>query len=114
MARVEMTLKSILLETSPYEADGGYPIGRDPREISATKFQGAGIEGMPLLKVIRAKCSDCCCGNTGEVRRCVAVNCPLWPYRMGTNPFRSVNLTDEERAKRGERLAAARKKEAAQ
>jgi hypothetical protein len=39
------------------------------------------------LKVIRAKCIDCCSGQVGEVRKCVATTCPLWPYRMGENPF---------------------------
>lgn len=35
-------------------------------------------------KAIRLKCLDCCCGNSAEVRRCVVRNCPLWPYRMGS------------------------------
>jgi hypothetical protein len=39
------------------------------------------------LRVIRAKCVDCCAGQPGEVRKCVATTCPLWPYRMGTDPF---------------------------
>lgn len=35
-------------------------------------------------KAIRLKCLDCCCGNSAEVRRCPATNCPLWRYRMGS------------------------------
>src|SRR5262245_27475621 len=42
---------------------------------------------MPLLKVIRAKCLNCCCDQPAEVRRCAITGCPLWPYRMGRNPF---------------------------
>ncbi len=42
---------------------------------------------MPLSKVIRAKCLDCSCGQVQEVAKCTAVRCPLWPYRMGKNPF---------------------------
>lgn len=34
-------------------------------------------------KAIRLKCLDCCCGNSAEVRRCTALKCPLWRYRMG-------------------------------
>ena len=34
-------------------------------------------------KAIRLKCLDCCCGNSGEVRRCELRKCPLWPFRMG-------------------------------
>jgi hypothetical protein len=41
----------------------------------------------PLLDVIREKCLDCCCCQPGEVDRCTAVGCSLWPYRLGTNPF---------------------------
>lgn len=40
------------------------------------------------VKAIRAKCLDCCCGNTAEVRRCPAVKCTLHPYRMGKRPKR--------------------------
>ncbi len=34
-------------------------------------------------QAIRAKCLDCCCGQHGEVRRCTAMNCPLWRFRLG-------------------------------
>lgn len=33
---------------------------------------------------IRAKCLECCCGNSAEVRRCLVEACPLWRYRMGS------------------------------
>ena len=34
-------------------------------------------------EAIRAKCLDCCCGQSAEVRECTARECPLWPFRMG-------------------------------
>ena len=34
-------------------------------------------------KAIREKCLDCCCWQREEVRKCTAIHCPLWPYRMG-------------------------------
>ena len=40
------------------------------------------------VKVIREKCLDCCCGSWFEVEKCTAVNCPLYPWRMGKNPYR--------------------------
>lgn len=40
------------------------------------------------VKVIREKCLDCCCGSTHEVKLCTAERCPLWPWRMGKNPYR--------------------------
>jgi hypothetical protein len=95
-----------LLEISPFDVDGAQVIGRDPRKIPAHEFDGAGLTGRPILSVIRDKCLDCCCGQEAEVRKCVAVTCALWPYRMGSNPFRSVNLSDEERERRRARLKA--------
>ena len=38
------------------------------------------------LKSIRAKCVDCCCGQSAEVRLCVSKTCPLWGYRLGHRP----------------------------
>ena len=101
-----------LLEISPYEVDGAHRIGRDPRKIPAHEFDEAGIAGRPILSVIRDKCIDCCCGQEAEVRKCVSVKCTLWPYRMGSNPFRVVNLSDEERERRRSRIAGL-KREAA-
>ena len=46
-----------------------------------------GHEKRPLLRAIRAKCPDCCVGSPGEVRQCKCTDCPLFPYRFGTNPF---------------------------
>ena len=34
-------------------------------------------------QAIRAKCLDCCAGQPKEVRRCVCIKCPLYPFRMG-------------------------------
>ena len=38
------------------------------------------------LKAIRAKCLECCAGQTREVRLCHMVWCSLYPYRMGKRP----------------------------
>lgn len=40
------------------------------------------------MKAIRAKCLDCCCWNTTEVKLCAVMDCPLHPYRDGHNPSR--------------------------
>lgn len=39
------------------------------------------------LKSIRLKCMDCCIGQVSEIRACGVVNCPLWNWRLGINPF---------------------------
>lgn len=41
------------------------------------------MERLSRSKAIRLKCLDCCCGQSAEVRKCPATNCPLWRYRMG-------------------------------
>ena len=41
------------------------------------------MERLSRSKAIRLKCIDCCGGQSAEVRKCPAVNCALWRYRMG-------------------------------
>ena len=76
-----------IFEKHGYQIDAGEKIGRDPREMDISDLNALGHEKMPMLKVIRAKCLDCCVGQAGEVRKCTAFRCPLWPYRMGKTPF---------------------------
>lgn len=42
------------------------------------------------IKAIRAKCIDCTNGQNVEIRECPIVNCPLWEYRMGHRPKKSL------------------------
>jgi hypothetical protein len=65
----------------------GSTAGADPRQLGRAALEAAGYRKQPLLKAIRSKCSDCCIGQTGEIAKCTATGCPLWPYRMGTDPF---------------------------
>lgn len=58
----------------------------------------------PLLKIIREKCLDCCVGKHSEVRLCHITDCPLWPYRMGKNPFHERTMTDEQKQAATKRL----------
>ena len=48
------------------------------------------------IKAIRAKCLECSNGNNAEVRECVIPNCPLYPYRMGHNPY--IKISDAHKA----------------
>jgi len=83
-------------------------VGRDPRTMEVEEFNALGHEGKPLLQIIRANCKECCGGLEAEVRRCRMIACQFWPYRMGTNPFRTRDLTDEQREAAANRLRAAR------
>jgi hypothetical protein len=86
----------------------GARIGRDPRRMTVEEIHAAGHERMPLLKAIRTKCVDCCCGSESEVRKCTAVDCALWPYRMRHNPFHTRTSSDQERDKAAARLRTLR------
>ena len=96
-----------LLEISPFQSNEGEPIGKHPSnvpsEILSLKFRA-----QKPLKALREKCIDCCCGNAAEVRKCVATDCALWPFRMGTNPFRKKReLSAQQKCERAARLTKA-------
>ena len=97
-----------LLENSPYDSDGQELIGRDPRTVPEEILSRYYGEKNPL-KALRARCLDCCCGQPSEVRKCTAIECPSWPFRMGVNPFRKKRqLSDETKAAMASRLMEAR------
>ena len=61
------------------------------------------------VKAIRAFCLECCGGSSAEVRECTSSNCPLKPFRLGKNPYRSKReMTEEQKAAARERLQKAR------
>ena len=96
--------REILLEKSPHESDGGELVGKIPAEVPSEVLALA-PQGERALKAIPARCLDCCCDSASEVRKCVAVECPSWPFRMGKDPFRQTRtLSDEQRQKMAERL----------
>lgn len=49
-----------------------------------------------IMRAIRLKCYDCSCYQSNEVRECPVTNCPLYPFRLGKNPFRK-KLSEEEK-----------------
>lgn len=48
------------------------------------------------LKQIRLYCLQCVCGSADEVKRCSIKDCPLWSFRFGKNPFRTVSEEQKE------------------
>ena len=60
------------------------------------------------MKAIKAHCIECCGGVYAEAKKCTATKCPLWCFRMGKNPYRKRELTEEQRAATAERLMKAR------
>src|SRR5210317_505254 len=45
--------------------------------------------GRPSVKTNRKQCLECMGGRRDFVRECESLTCPIWPYRMGTNPSRA-------------------------
>jgi hypothetical protein len=80
-------------------------IGRDPRKMTQAELRHLGHEPKSVIQALRERCLDCCAGRADEVRKCMAVFCPAWPFRMGENPWRTVS---EGRRQAGRRLAAKR------
>ena len=74
----------------------GEPQGADPRYLPVKIFKSLGHVPKPLSKVIRAHCVECSGGSKAEARLCTATKCHLWPYRMGTNPFRQKQTPSEK------------------
>jgi len=71
------------------------------------ELEGREYEASPL-RAIRLKCMDCCCEQAKEVRQCQCTACAIWPFRMGRNPFRTRELSDEQKDELRERMAKAR------
>ena len=91
---------------------GHNPAGRDPRTIPAEVLLAEGFESV-LSKAVRLKCIDCA-GSVREIAECHLTHCPLWPFRMGTSPFKAKRrLSDEQRAAKRELVRKAAAKRAA-
>jgi hypothetical protein len=97
--------RDLLLEISPYETDGGERVGKSPADVPSEILSLYYREKNPL-KAIRARCLDCCCDSPTEVRKCSAVDCPSWPFRMGMNPFRAKRqFSDQQKREMAQRLS---------
>lgn len=44
------------------------------------------------VKAIRDYCLGCCCNSRTDVRKCTAINCALFHYRMGRRPTKAELL----------------------
>lgn len=62
-----------------------------------------------LLKLVRAKCLNCCCDSPKEVDLCAVPGCSLFSVRFGKDPTKRV-LSPEKREALATRLSQARQK----
>jgi hypothetical protein len=76
--------------------------------MTQAEMLALGHKPMSATAAIRAHCLDCCCGSADEVRKCVSVRCPSWPWRMARNPWRAPPTEAQIAARRetGKRLHA--------
>ena len=96
LSRKPMTIdRATCLE--PCATEGSDLVGRDPRQMGRIGLEAAGFEPSSPMETIRAKSPDCCVGSAREVRYCVWMACPSWPFRMGSNRFRAP-VSDARRA----------------
>ena len=92
---------AIALEVGP----DGMMIGRDPRVLLVKDLEAIGHRPMSAQEALRLRCVDCCAGVFSEVRKCTAVACPSWPFRMGKSPWKEKRVLSPEHL---EKLRAAR------
>lgn len=83
---VSVAMDNPYVTPSLKSADRGENIGLDPAFLSVETLKALGHPLAPL-KAIRAHCVQCGGGSYSEANKCTATSCPLWPYRMGRNPF---------------------------
>ena len=86
------------------ELRDGHDVGRDPRGMTADELAAVGHLRMNAQKALRLRCIDCSGASAAEVRLCTLVQCPAWPFRMGSSPWRAP--ASEAQREQGRRLGA--------
>ncbi len=89
---MDNSTKAIALEIGP----DGHLVGKDPRALQQSELLAIGHQPMSAQEALRARCIDCCSGVFSEVRKCTAVACPSWPFRMGKSPWKAKRELSEE------------------
>ena len=57
--------------------------------MTADELAAAGHLRMNAQQALRLRCLDCSGASAAEVRLCTLVQCPAWPFRMGSSPWRA-------------------------
>ena len=61
--------------------------GFSPRKYSSELLTKAGYSKTSPLEAIKAHCLECSGYSKFEALKCVSLECPLYLYRLGTNPW---------------------------
>lgn len=54
---------------------------KQARQRAAAPLLLRSVSAEGLLKAIRRKCLECCCGSKKTVKACKTTDCALYPYR---------------------------------
>jgi hypothetical protein len=63
-------------------------------------LRALGHQPEAVLKAIRRKCLECSGGSHAEVTDCLVRQCPLFPFRLGKNPWRAPVSEAQRQASR--------------
>jgi hypothetical protein len=83
--------------------------GRNPKQLTPEDLEAEGIKPAPQLAIMRAMCLDC--RDADEVLVCARIRCPLWPYRLGFDPWKKGSKAESLKKARAAKADAARKGE---
>jgi hypothetical protein len=79
------------------------------KTLTPAELAALGFERVSRGDAIRAMCLQCMGGSPNEVRACVSGTCPLFVFRLGSDPWREKReMSDEQREAAVARLAKAR------
>lgn len=65
---------------------GFHNIGRNPHDCSIDELKAGGFTPHSSTKAIRLMCIACTGNAIKTISECGSIECPLWPWRMGTRP----------------------------
>ena len=78
--------------------DGHVQTSDHERPVATTRegYEALGHERISTLRAIRRKCHDCSGGSFHEIALCRSTRCALFPFRMGTDPWRKKREVSPE------------------
>lgn len=82
--------------------DNMYNNGPIKVDTTPEYYRSLGHLPKPVLKAIKENCINC--SGDDHPTRCTATSCPLYPFRLGKNPWTKRELTDEQREALRERF----------
>lgn len=61
------------------------------------------------VKAMREKCIECMGGRDSEdyrrrIKECVSIDCPIFAFRFGKDPYRHLNLSNDQRNRMADRM----------